>query len=48
MALAFLALAFVFALAGAVRWPQHPRVDFGWLGVAFYFAYLLLIPFGRL
>lgn len=38
----FLFVAFVLALLAGINVALHPRVSHGWLGLAFYFASLLV------
>lgn len=42
MGLALLLIAFVLALFAGLNVPGHPRVNYGWLSLAFYFASLLI------
>lgn len=40
--LLFILIAFVLALFAGLNVPGHPRVSYGWLSLAFYFASLLI------
>ena len=40
--LILIVLAFIFALLAAFRAPSPPPIDWGWLGVTFWFASMLV------